>query len=825
MTNGGYGMAARWRKLSHIAVLILSSLAFVLVAQTAFAVSGSVTGKVTDFTNGQAIVGATVDLQEWDNVLGDWVTKITTVTDASGNYTVGGIVPGYYVLRASYSSVSASYAYEYNPVSFTGLEVAPVAWNPQLVPDVSLIEGTVTSGGSPVLDVPVCVYQYDAAQKSWVEAGWAPSDPINGTYKIKTSDLYDPKAWQGIYRLGVERLSADKFGTRYLGSFWGGGSTPAGGADVNIYLLTSAISGRNLVLSPMVKVIAGNIISRTLGSGLAGSTATLTDKNGDSDVFWSTDASGAFDLWADPAAGPYTFEAMCPTYIGYKETGLTWTGATRTTPVGLDLDTTPPTIVFTVVGNNTEAATLKIDVADKDLFPCTTTYSINGVGNSPYTQPLVFTVPGTYRIAVTATDSSSFQTTRSFTVTVVADATPPVLSAAVSGNGTAVVTLSASATDNSGIAPAITYSVGGSAPTVYAGPVNFTVPGTYQVVVKATDAAGNVSANQIFYVNVKAPAGAPARVAGANRYDVAVNLWRVNKAEFVYSDVIVACGEDRAMADPLGAAALASAYNCPVFLTPTSKVNANTLTAIKQMCGVNGGRINIHVVGGTASIPKTVYDALAAAKGAGTIERINGANRYDLAYRIAARTKTVLEAKGKTVPGVIVVNIENPASFNDALAASPISARGHLPLIGVKGDSVPTEAGAALALFAGKPRYALNSAYLSARVMNATGCSSAVANSKSRTIAAVDIAKWGVSNKFVTYSMIGVVNKLSDALPAGPVLGVHDGVMLYTDAAPLSPATASFLPTIKSLVYEVWVYGGTASITDPTAAAIHATLQ
>lgn len=818
-------MAARWRKLSHITVLLLSSVAFVLVAQTAFAAAGSVTGTVTDFTNSQAIAGASVDLQEWDSVLGDWVTKSTALADASGNYTLGGIVPGHYVLRASFSSVSVSYAYEYNSVSFTGLEVVPVAWNPQLVPDVSLIEGAVTSGGSPVLGVPVCAYKYDSTTKSWEVVGWAYSDAINGTYKIKTSDLYDPKVWQGTYRVGVDRLSADKSGTCYLGSFWGGGATPDKGSDVVVSSVAAPVAGKTLALTPMVKVIMGNVIDGPSGLGLFGASAVLTDKNGQTDAVWSTDASGAFELWADPAAEPYTFQAMSPSYVGYTESGLTWTGATRSSSVFLDYDTTPPTIIFKVTGNRTQAATLTIDVSDGDLFPCTTTYAVNGVGSSTYSAPLSFTVPGTYTVAVTALDTSGYTATSSCTVIVVADATPPILSVAVVGSGSTRATFTASATDNSGVVPATIYSVNGAQPTVYAGPVSFTLPGTYTIVAKAKDAAGNVSANQVVTFTVRWPVFASDRVSGANRYDVAVNIARGTKGSLAFSDVIVACGEDRAMADPLGAAALASAYGCPVLLTPTAKANPGTLATIKAMASANGGRVNIHVVGGMTSIPAAVYNTLSGAKGAGTIERINGANRYDLAYRIAARTKTVLESKGKTIPGVIVVNIENPASFNDALAVSPISARGHLPLIGVKGDSVPTEANAALALFAGKPRYALNSAYLSARVRNATGCSSTVTFWQTRASAAVDIARWGVANNFVSYSIIGVVNKLSDALPAGPLLGARNGVMLYTDAAPLSLTTAGFLPSIKSQVSEVWVFGGTASITDGTSAAVFTALQ
>lgn len=314
-------------------------------------------------------------------------------------------------------------------------------------------------------------------------------------------------------------------------------------------------------------------------------------------------------------------------------------------------------------------------------------------------------------------------------------------------------------------------------------------------------------------------------MGGANRYDVALNLASTLKPSLAYSDVIVACGEDRATADPLGAAALAAAYECPVLLTPTAKANAGTLAAIKQMSAANGGRINIHVVGGTSSVPVAVYNAYATAKGAGTIERINGANRYDLAAQIAVRTRSVLASKGKSCPGVIVVNIENPASFNDALAASPISARAHMPLIGVRTGAVPGEAMAAMAQFGSVPRYALNGAYLPAGTRAAAGAGAVIANSPNREIAAVDIARWGVANGFVTYRNVGLANKLSDALPAGAFIGQMDGVLLYSNAAPLSPTTAAFLPQIKSGVFTGWVFGGTATIAEGTRNQFYGALQ
>jgi hypothetical protein len=309
------------------------------------------------------------------------------------------------------------------------------------------------------------------------------------------------------------------------------------------------------------------------------------------------------------------------------------------------------------------------------------------------------------------------------------------------------------------------------------------------------------------------------RIPGANRYDVSVNIATQLRASrgAPFTDVVVACGEDRAMADPLGAAALAGAYGAPVLLTPTGKANAGVLSAIAAMRDANGGRIAIHVVGGTASVPRAIYDQIAARRGTGTCERLNGRDRYDLARLMAQRTASVLVSKGRSVPAVMVVNIENPASFADALSASPISARSGVPLIGVRGAGVPAEAAAALASMPGVRRYAVNSAFLTAGVRAATGCEAApMASSANREVAATQIASFGVSKGLASWHNVGLANKLSDALPAGAMVGELGGVMLYTNAAPLSATTSSLLSQVKGSVDHGWVFGGELTIAPAT---------
>jgi len=316
-----------------------------------------------------------------------------------------------------------------------------------------------------------------------------------------------------------------------------------------------------------------------------------------------------------------------------------------------------------------------------------------------------------------------------------------------------------------------------------------------------------------------AVAGPPVtRIAGTSRYDTAIRMSRALDGYLAgsFTDVVVVCGEDHALADSMGAAGLASAYGAPMLLSQTSSVNSGLISELKALRNANGGKIDIHVVGGTSAISAGVYSAIAATKGTGTIDRINGANRFDSAAKMALRTKTVVEGDGGTIVGVLVVNIQDSASFNDALAASTISAHSHLPVIGVQAAGVPSEAASALLQFAGKPRYAVNSAYLTAGVRTATGCSATMANSRNREAAAVAIAHFGDDRGLISFTNVGIANNLPDAIPAGAFLGQIDGVLLYTNFAPFSTTSAAFCESVKSVVSHGWVFGGTKSISAAT---------
>lgn len=306
------------------------------------------------------------------------------------------------------------------------------------------------------------------------------------------------------------------------------------------------------------------------------------------------------------------------------------------------------------------------------------------------------------------------------------------------------------------------------------------------------------------------------RLAGSDRYVVAVN---VASAAFPgwsgVKHVIVACGEDRAAADPLAAAGLAGVYDAPILLVKSTGIPTGTYNAIKAAAAANHG-LQIHIVGGPGSVPDTLKNQMAAIAWVGSVDRIGGADRYAVTANIATRMATVVGSAN--IPGAIIICSENPAAFFDALAASPAAYRMHMPMLGVRSTSVPTSVNSVLSsLIAGKPRYiASHTTFIAAsnpaRSVNAVK----LTTTGDRYGTASQIASNSIGYGWLTDGEIGLAAKLPDALTGGAFMGARNGVLLFTDSvttrSTIQSQSRTFIVTHKPNIGRGWVLGGPASV-------------
>lgn len=185
-------------------------------------------------------------------------------------------------------------------------------------------------------------------------------------------------------------------------------------------------------------------------------------------------------------------------------------------------DTTPPTVAATVSGdrdgdgNYVAAATVTVTATDADSGVETVEYQVDDTSFQPYTQPVRLTAIGDHSVQFRATDqagNTSAVGSVSFRIVEPTedDTTAPVVTAALSGDrdgdgnyiGTATATLAA--TDaGSGVAT-IEYSLDGAPFAPYANPIVVNVVGMHMLHYRATDVAGNTSAEQMAHFTVVAP--------------------------------------------------------------------------------------------------------------------------------------------------------------------------------------------------------------------------------------------------------------------------------------------------------------------------------
>ncbi|UDF12431.1 ThuA domain-containing protein [Antiquaquibacter oligotrophicus] len=256
------------------------------------------------------------------------------------------------------------------------------------------------------------------------------------------------------------------------------------------------------------------------------------------------------------------------------------------------------------------------------------------------------------------------------------DVTAPTVSGTANGR---TVTLTAEDTE-SGVA-SIEYQLPGGEWTAYTAP--FDVPGTEAVTVsiRATDNAGNVSTTGTVEVAaVEEPELVVDRIAGANRFEVAVNI-----SQEAYPDgapvVYVANGEF--YADALSAGPAAAYEGGPLLLVRPGELPAVISAEIARL-----DPEKIVVVGGVNSVSETVFGQLAGLTDEAV--RIAGANRYEASRNIAEYA-----FGGADVPLAYIATGEK---FPDALAAGGAAGSQDAPVILVKGDAATLDAATATLL-------------------------------------------------------------------------------------------------------------------------------
>ena len=305
-----------------------------------------------------------------------------------------------------------------------------------------------------------------------------------------------------------------------------------------------------------------------------------------------------------------------------------------------------------------------------------------------------------------------------------------------------------------------------------------------------------------------------ARVAGPDRFSTAVAIAKKTYPAWGgVTHVIIASGDDRAAADPLGAASLCWAYDAPLLLTTKSSTPASTRAALAAIVSANT-TVTVHVVGGTGSVPAARVREIRGIVGtAGLVEQPwKVGDRYSVSRGIAARVRTVAADTSRTIPAaVFVANGESRDKFWDVLSVSAISRHTGIPVLLTAKNTVPWATTAALADMPGTGRVIVGgTGSVSARVYTKVGGTSRWGGAD-RYAVATNVATRSAAAGWADPSVFAIAVAMPDAVTGAGLVGREGGVLLLSGRERVNRATWSLLSNPSSPPVKGYLLGGTGS--------------
>lgn len=324
-------------------------------------------------------------------------------------------------------------------------------------------------------------------------------------------------------------------------------------------------------------------------------------------------------------------------------------------------------------------------------------------------------------------------------------------------------------------------------------------------------------------VSLKASRGQ--RVAGPDRYASAI---AISRKTFSSAKTVVLAGGAN-YPDALAAAPLAGVHNAPILLTPPSKVTPALLAEIRRL---KASRVII--VGGPVSVSTAVESSL---RRAGlSVRRISGANRYEVASRVALEVYSVTDN-----PEPFVVRGD---AFADALSVSSFAYMQKRPVLlcppsgitpAVASTWARMRAGAQdTVLFVGNSSSITDEMYMGFRKISGPALDQnnvwiwdSRRPDKYGTSAAVTdffanyyYGLWG------GFDFIGLASGdvFADALAGGAAAGYRGGPLVLTQGIRLAPAAQTTLRNHGAHVVDMHAYGGTASLANSALISARASL-
>ncbi len=283
------------------------------------------------------------------------------------------------------------------------------------------------------------------------------------------------------------------------------------------------------------------------------------------------------------------------------------------------------------------------------------------------------------------------------------------------------------------------------------------------------------------------------RLAGLNRYSTSCAIstkgWETSNA------VVIARGD--LFPDALAGAALAYKNSCPILLTESATLTAETEAEIKRL-----GATRAIILGGTGAISSTVEQKLSQL--GLSVTRISGEDRYDTAAKIALEV-------GSPSRTAIIATGEN---FADALAISSHSAENQKPILLVRKDVLPK-----------KTEDTLSSLNISSVVI--VGGTGAVSQTVQDALIAMGITvtriagtdrydtAYKIANQYFSAPINVYITRgdlFPDALSAAPLASMNSAPLLLVKPSELPSGIKSYLEAKSAFISGPYIIGGSGAV-------------
>jgi putative cell wall-binding protein len=301
------------------------------------------------------------------------------------------------------------------------------------------------------------------------------------------------------------------------------------------------------------------------------------------------------------------------------------------------------------------------------------------------------------------------------------------------------------------------------------------------------------------------------RLGASSRYLTAVEVSKHGFPNGAPAAVVAFGGN---FPDALCAAPLAHAYGGPVLLTPTAALPDAVIAELTRLAPSR-----VFVVGSGTVVSPHVQTQLGQLASHPTVTRLGGAGRFET----AAMVSDTLRAKSGSPGRVVVVN---GYGYADALSAAPLAAAKGWPILLTRTAAMPaattgavSRSGASTALVVGS-----NTAVSEAVKSALPSATRAGGSNRYETCARVLDFAVGQGCSYRHLALATGVN-FPDALAAGPLLAVDDGLLLLTPPAGLPTCISTRLTARKAIVTDVDTIGSTSVVPQACVEAVRAAVH